>query len=531
MVITRQKGTPSTDGAFWNSPFVSHFHETGLCRSPFRATFVLKATSKERKGSVSLERIEVTPFAVIAGEILQQRRTGSLTIVQDPLRKTLYWSQGELALITSVAPEDSLADFLVRRGAIPADRALALATVDPTEAAARFHESGLLDMSARQTLLREWMTSQFVALFTLNEGTVAFNDDHAIEPEKRVFLQSTPAVILEGIRAITNGLVLRRSLGDLKREIEPAKDARSVLDTVPLTDAERRIADSLKEPQTVETFLKQFTNDSVTAARVVIAMMVLGAFEVVDHSSQPVQAIDESDMQRDLELLAAIGSSDQRSLRAVAFSRRLPSMDHYQVLEVPRAATRGQIVASAEAKKRQYAPTTYPAVVKDAISAINRRLDEATLTLEHPARRQAYDKMMENKPVRGGDDLQRRAAQRTIANQNFQRARELSATGDYYGAIVLLKQAVTFAPDHAEAWHLLGACQERNPKWRRDAAESFQRSLSLDPNSVDTLISLGDLYRTEGLISRAQSCYEDVLKISENHQQAKSRLAAIKNPR
>jgi len=101
-------------------------------------------------------------------------------------------------------------------------------------------------------------------------------------------------------------------------------------------------------------------------------------------------------------------------------------------------------------------------------------------------------------------------------------------TGDYYGAIVLLKQAVTFAPDHAEAWHLLGACQERNPKWRRDAAESFQRSLSLDPNSVDTLISLGDLYRTEGLISRAQICYEDVLKISAEHAQAKSRLAAIK---
>lgn len=477
---------------------------------------------------MSLERIEITPFAVIAGEILQQRRTGSLTIVHDPLRKTLYWSQGDLALITSVAPEDSLAAFLVRRGIIPADRALAFVADDPTEAAAKFHESGLLDMSARQTLLREWMTAQFVALFSLNEGTAAFNDDHAIEPEKRVFLQSTPAVFLDGIRAITNGLVLRRSLGDLKREIEPERDARSVLDTIPLTDAERKIADALHEPQTIETFLKHFTSDSVNAARVVIAMMVLGIFEVVDHSSRPIAVADDSDMQRDLELLSAIGSNDQRSLRAVAFSRRLPSMDHYQVLEVPRAVTRAQIVSSAEEKKRQYNPATFPAVVKDALAAINRRLDEALSTLENPARRQAYDKLLDQRPGRGGDDLQRRAAQRTIANQNFQRARELSATGDYYGAIVLLKQAVNFAPDHAEAWHLLGACQERNPKWRRDAAESFQRSLSLDPNSVEVLISLGDLYRTEGLASRAQACYEDVLKISAEHPEAKSRLAAIK---
>jgi tetratricopeptide (TPR) repeat protein len=476
---------------------------------------------------VSLERIEITPFAVIAGEILQQRRTGSLTIVHAPMRRNLYWAQGELALITSTSPEDSLADFLVRRGVMTADRALPLAAADPLEAAARFHESGLLDMSSRQTLLREWMTSLFVPLFSLDEGTAAFTDSDAIEPEKRVFLQSMPAVVLDGIRGITNGLVLRRSLGDLKRTIEPDHDSSISLDAVPLTDAERKIAEALNEPQTIETFLKQFTIDSVTAARVVIAMMTLGLFSVVTQT-RAVAAIDDSDMHRDLELLAAIGSNDQRSLRAVALSRQLPSMDHYQLLEIPRAAVRGMIAAAAEQKKHQYNPSTYPPVVSDALAAINKRIIEAVAVLENPVRRSAYDKLLDQRTGRGGDELQRRATQRSIANQNFQRARELSATGDYYGAIVLLKQTVNFAPDHAEAWHLLGACQERNPKWRRDAAESFQRALSLDPNSVDVLISLGDLYRTEGLISRAQSCYEDVLKIAEDHPEAKSRLAGIR---
>jgi tetratricopeptide (TPR) repeat protein len=478
---------------------------------------------------VSLERIEIAPFAVIAGEILQQRRSGSLTIVQAPLRRNLYWSHGELALITSTAPEDSLADFLVRRGVIPTDRALPLAAADPLEAAARFHESGLLDMSARQTLLREWMTSLFIPLFSLDEGTAAFTDVEAIEPEKRVFLQSMPAVMLDGIRSITNGLVLRRSLGDLKRTIEPERDTASALDSIPLTDAERRIAEALHEPQSIETFLKQFTNDSVTAARVVIAMMTLGLFSIVTVTARPAAVADDSDMHRDLELLAAIGSNDQRSLRAVGFSRQLPSMDHYQLLEIPRAASRGAIVAAADQKKHQYNPSTYPPVVKDALAAINRRLNEASAVLENPARRAAYDKLLDQRTGRGGgDELQRRAAQRSIANQNFQRARELSATGDYYGAIVLLKQTVNYAPDHAEAWHLLGACQERNPKWLRDAAESFQRALSLDPNSVDALISLGDLYRTQGLISRAQSCYEDALKIAADHPEAKSRLAGIR---
>jgi len=285
---------------------------------------------------VSLERIEITPFAVIVGELLQQRRTGNLTVIRSPLRKVLYWSQGELGLITSSAPEDSLSDFLVRRGVIAADRAIEVVADDPTESVAKFHEAGLAELSWRQTLLREWLTAQFVPLFALDEGTAAFTEDAALSPEKRVFLLSTAALVLEGVRSITNGLVLRRSLGDLKREIAPARDARFSPDSIPLTESERRITESLRERLTIEAFLKQFSTESVTAAKVVIAMMTLGLYAIVDPTTASAPERNLDDMQRDLEMLAAIGSSDQRSLRAVGFSRQLPSLDHYQVLDVPR---------------------------------------------------------------------------------------------------------------------------------------------------------------------------------------------------
>jgi len=477
---------------------------------------------------LSLERIEITPFAVIVGDILQERRTGYLTIIQAPTRKVLYWSQGELVLIASVAPEESLGDFLARRGALAADKALQISGGDPTSAVMRFHESGGLDLSARQTLLREWVSAQFLPLFSLDEGTSAFTDDTAIEPEKRVFLQSTAALILDGIRSITNGLVLRRSLGDLKREIAPAREPRVDLDSIPLNDGERRIATSLRQAQSIESFLRQFATESVTAAKVVIGMLCLGLYSTVDYAARATPEVSTDDMQRDLELLAAIGSNDQRSLRAVALSRQLASTDHYQILDVPRAASRAQIVAGAEEMKKRYESSTYPPIVRDSVAAINRRIDEAVGILKDPVRRQAYDKLLTQRAARGADELQKRVTQRSIAEQNYSKARELSIAGDYYGAIVLLKQAVDFAPDHSEAWYLLGSCQERNPKWRREAAESFQRALSLDPNKVDALISLGDLYKGEGLTSRAQSCYEDALKISPENQQARSRLDGIK---
>ena len=476
---------------------------------------------------MSLERIEITPFAVIAGDILQNRRTGELTIIRHQTRKTLYWSQGELVLIASSAPDDSLAHYLSQRGALPMDKVIQIGAVEPTEAVAKFHEIGSLDLSVRQALLRDWLASLFLPLFSLDDGTVAFTDETAIEPEKRVFLQSTAVLILEGVRSITNGLVLRRSLGDLKREIEPGRDARMPLDSIPLHDAERQIAASLHGPSTIEAFLKSSGADTVSAARVVIAMLALGVFAFVDYTRQQ-QQMSDSDMQRDLELLAAIGASDQRSLRAVALSRQLPQIDHYQVLDVPRAATRQQILSGAEFMQKRYDASTFPPIVRDSVQAINRRIDEALAVLKDPVRRAEYDKLLAQRSARGADELQKRVAQRSIAEHNFAKARELSVAGDYYGAIVLLKQAVEFAPDHAQAWYLLGSCQERNPKWHREAAESYQRALAIDPNFVDALISLGDLYRSEGLTSRAQSCYEDVLKIAAENQEAKRRLQALK---
>jgi tetratricopeptide (TPR) repeat protein len=430
-------------------------------------------------------------------------------------------------MAASAAAEDSLGDFLVRRGAVPADRAAQLFAEDANDVVARVHESGVMDLSTRQSLLREWLTQQFLPLFGLDEGTAMFNEDEPLPPEKRVFLQSTAALLVEGVRSITNGLVLRRSLGDLKREIEISRGSRYTIESLPLTEQERSIAASLTEPTSIESFLKHFASQSVAVAKVVIIMLALGVYTTVRERQEPSTA-EMADMQRDLQLLAAIGSSDQRSLRAVSFSRQMPSLDHYQVLDVPRAATRAQIMTAADVVRQKYDQSTFPAIVRESVTAIQRRIDEAVETLKDAARRAAYDKLLHSRSSEGAASIQQRVTQRNIAEQNFAKAKELTSHGDYYGAIVLLRQTVNFVPDHAEAWALLGANQERNPRWRRDAAESFQKALSIDPNNVEVLISLGDLYKSEGMISRAQTCYEDVLKIAGDNQQAKSRLAGLK---
>lgn len=449
-----------------------------------------------------------------------------LTIVTASLRRVLYWSQGELVMSASPEPADSLGDFMVRRGALTGERAVEIFGDDPFDAVSRLHEAGLLDLSSRQTMMREWLTAQFVPLFSLDEGTAAFSEDEPISPDRRIFLPSTAGLIADAIRSITNGLVLRRSLGDLKRVIRIAREQHHAIDHLPLSDPERAIAASLTEPETIEAFLKRYASQSGQAAKIIVAMLALGVYTVVEERVMP--DVDAGEMQRDMELLAAIGPNDLRSLRAVGLSRQLGNFDHYQLIDVPRAASRAQILVAAESMKKKYEPASYPQPARPAVESILQRIDEALSTLKDTTRRAAYDRLLQGGAGDGAASIQQRHTRRMIADQNLARARELMAASDFYGAIILLRQAVVFAPDSAESWFLLGSCQERNPKWRRDAAESLQMALSLDPNHINAMIALGDLYRSEGLLSRAQTCYEDVTKIEPENQQAKSRLVALK---
>src|SRR6185436_15363853 len=376
------------------------------------------------------ERIEITPFAVIAGDVLQHRRSGSLTVVKPPQTRVLYWSQGELVMAASADPEDSLSNFLVQRRLLSAEHARDLIGDDPNDAVARLHESGLLDLSSRQTLMRDWLAAQFLPLFSLDEGTTAFEEDEPLPPEKRVFVQSTASLFIEGISAITNGLVLRRSLGDLKREIEIDRDSRFRVDALPLTEHEREVAMSLSEPTAIESFLKHFPAESAVAAKVVTSMLALGVYVVVEHRAEPAPA-DYDEMQKDLVLLAAIGANDARSLAALAFSKRIPTIDHYQVLDIPRAATRAQAMTAGDVLRKKYEIVSFPAALRDTIVAINRRIDEAVEVLKDPLRRGSYDKLLHTRGRSSEATIQQRMTQRMLAEQNFTKAKELVQHADY----------------------------------------------------------------------------------------------------
>ncbi|MHB0971375.1 MAG: tetratricopeptide repeat protein [Thermoanaerobaculia bacterium] len=476
---------------------------------------------------MNLERLEVTPLPTLLGEVVQTRLSGFLTIVHPPRRTTVFFAQGMIVLAASNSADDSFARFLEKFAVLPPEQAQKYEVEDPRILVPHVMQTDGLEPATKQPLLRDWLTSVLTPLFSLSDGTAFFNEEQPLEPDHRIFIQSTSALVLQGVRSISNGLVLRKALGDVKREIVLAPDARRVLASLALTDQERAVVESVTEPITIERLVKRYPGESMNTAHVVIALMALGLF--VGHEEESTRPLmDAAETQREMTLLATIGN-DPKLLRVVGFARRLKTLDHYQVLDVPRASTRNQIVNRAEELRDTYDPLAFPPAVRDEILEIRRRIDEALSVLTHPAKRPEYDQLLAE-PTKGKRDVsvEQRLARHALAEQNFVKAQELALTGDYYGAIVLLQSALEFAPSNAEGWFTLATCQEKNPKWRYQAVESYQKAIAINPNHVDALIGLGDIFQSQGMVVRAENCYLDAVRTDPENVRAKGRLKAIK---
>jgi Flp pilus assembly protein TadD len=86
-------------------------------------------------------------------------------------------------------------------------------------------------------------------------------------------------------------------------------------------------------------------------------------------------------------------------------------------------------------------------------------------------------------------------------------ARERAMSGKHATAINYLRQAITANPKYAEAYTLLGNCQDclgRN----EDAVASYDQALALDPCHADAWFNKGMSLKKMGQPKEASQCIE-----------------------
>ena len=116
-------------------------------------------------------------------------------------------------------------------------------------------------------------------------------------------------------------------------------------------------------------------------------------------------------------------------------------------------------------------------------------------------------------PASEGADTPPREDAGKRARQLFQQAKRAYDKTDFWETIQFCREAIELVNDEAQYFYLLGRALARNKSWRKEAEENLRIASGLDPTNVDYFLGLGELYRREGLASRAKKMFEQAKAI------------------
>ena len=145
----------------------------------------------------------------------------------------------------------------------------------------------------------------------------------------------------------------------------------------------------------------------------------------------------------------------------VALSRIIDELDYYQLMHVERGATVREVRTAYYASSRTFHPDANRHLersLQEAVAQIAKRVTEAYAVLRDPRRRQAYDRMLDEKrglriqlaeaQAAGGRQARENEGRTPQGRQYFKLARAARESGDWGAAARNLQTALTFEPDN-----------------------------------------------------------------------------------
>ena len=203
---------------------------------------------------------------------------------------------------------------------------------------------------------------------------------------------------------------------------------------------------------------------------------------------------------------------------------KLNESDLYTVLGVARGAATDDIRRSYYGLAKQFHPDKFTREeMKTKAEKVFAHITQAYSTLGNEEARKKYN---EDLAVRSSTN-QKTIEPADLAKMNFRAGKENFSKGRFSEAVTFFQNACGQDPKRAEYWHHLGLTQAKNPRWKKDAEESFLKALKIDPSDADTYAHLGALYARGRLESRARSMYEKALQWDPDQSLAREGLEAL----
>lgn len=449
-------------------------------------------------------------------KIYFQKLSGKLLFKSGPVKKELFFRDGELVAAKTNLPEERLGEIMFKLGKI-SDEAHAQMEryITPGEAIGKtMAKQGVASQRNVDDGLAYQIREIALSLFPRFDGECVFQEGAGADVQAEIARVNVPYLIEDGIRRMAYHSALKKYLE------AKAPYPKSRVFAQLLTEEEKEMLEKIKGGTKGEPLLRSLKYKLEFFWKSLYLFYCLNLVDFRDQEQIQEEEAEEKDDQ------AARARAEEELEEVLTFKEKLQTSNYYQVLGVAKDASEEEIKKAYFLLARKFHPDRFGrslsqqqrVVVDEVFDAITK----AYRTLTSPELKKNYEARAPAAARESGRDVLKKA------DHKFRQAKTLYSQGRYEDSIILLEEVTRLNRMKGAYFLLLALSEAKIPSMRRKAEEDFLRAIELEPWNPECYVGLGILYKQEGLILKATKLFQKALEYDADHEIALREINALK---
>ena len=512
------------------------------------------------------------PISSIIRILAKKSASGLLRVSRGKTIKAIFFEAGTPVFAISNTANEQLEALLLQENIASATQIeqAKQSAGKANKLGASLVEMGVMTSEELTNAVRQQVMRIIISLFEWEQGDYVFDEkmraSHEITLNQRI-----TDILLEGARHAAQLDSLSQQIAPQEAVVVRGNFNKDLLDSGKLVPLESYVLSRIESPTMVSDVGAISGLPDEEAHRAICALVASGFLTVIGDEKDE-EAVETASTKESVEKI------EEDINRKLHFYN---NADFYEILEISRQATSGEIKAAYYQLAKKYHPDRYRqaehAQIRSRLESLFARITQSYETLSEPANRSAYDAKLKrsssgklntgmkstnplpatspsaplpkpvilsesskspSQPLSASDSLNQSISHSIVsetqqsnggveqkgADYYYQQGRLRLDRKEYHAAIHLLREAVKIDASKAPYHFHLGHALIRNPRTRREADEHLTKSAELDPYNAQMRVKLGMLYKEMGLKKRAEQFFKDALSLDPENRTAKKEI-------
>lgn len=457
-------------------------------------------------------------------------KSGALLSEAGDAKRLVFFENGELVGVRSNVVEERLGEVMVREHQITeAELEHAVSFIRSGRKLGQILvELGYLQGGEIERFVRMQILDIACAIVLTSSDRLVFSEQVEVEA---VTLSpvSIGDVFLHAVKRLPDVRIYRENVLVDDYVLEQTEEALAIASGMELSGDQAALLDLVDGENRVGHVVGTSPLEEDDAVRTLIALHQAGAVALKERKIGAEAPPDPRPAPRDTV-------TDPLESELIQLYNDVQCQNHWEVLGLERGAPYGHIEEAYRERFHKLDPANWEHIsdadFQEKLSFVRARVKEAYLTLSSHTSSNVYEKLEER------DSQYQESKQKWEAIESepsvverkdrgvdpeegarlFKRAKLALREQDFWSAIELCRRAIELDDDNEpERYHVLGCALAENPRWRKDAEQNFKIAHKLAPWEPRYLVSLGQLYRREGLNERAERVFEQVRTLDPDY--------------